>query len=124
MGDRTFVLRRLREGEEPPTPGAGLGQRRDGQGQSPTDMGAFPGQAAGGAAIGSARSALRDLLDAGFVPAPVELGMITDVYAEITGGLEEGDVVSLATSSTTTESGEPDGPPMPGMGLFGGGGRR
>jgi HlyD family secretion protein len=124
IGERTFVLRQLREGEEPPAPGAGPGQRGGGQGQPPAGMGVSPGQAAGGDAMGAAFSALQDLLDAGFVPASVELGMITDVYAEITSGLEEGDVVSLATSSTTaTESGEPGGPPMPGMGFLGGGGR-
>lgn len=124
IDERTFVLRQLREGEEPPAPGAGPGQRGGGQGQPPASMGVSSGQAAGGDAMGAAFSALQELLDAGFVPAPVELGMITDVYAEITSGLEEGDVVSLATSSTTTtESGEPGGPPMPGMGFLGGSGR-
>ncbi len=46
----------------------------------------------------------------GFVLAPVELGFVTDTQAEVLKGLEEGDVVSVAATSTATTEAMPSSP--------------
>lgn len=56
----------------------------------------------------------------GFIVTPVELGLVTDTYAEIRSGLEEGDVVSMP-SSQATNNGTGSGMSFPGAGFMGGG---
>ena len=70
FGDRTLVFRKLREGEASPTRRSGKVQERV-------------------AALG---------IPEGYIPEPVQLGLVTDALAEIAGGLEEGDGVLVASS--------------------------
>lgn len=88
FGERTLVFRRLREGEAPPVQRSGQFQDR-------------------ASALG---------LPEGFVPAPVQLGLVTDAYAEIIRGLEEGDVVSVASSTRNSRTEQFTGPPGAGLG--------
>ncbi|HNT76423.1 MAG TPA: HlyD family efflux transporter periplasmic adaptor subunit [Anaerolineae bacterium] len=54
----------------------------------------------------------------GFVLTPVALGFMTDTQAEVLSGLEEGDVVSVATAAPAAENGGADIPMgMPGSGI-------
>jgi multidrug efflux pump subunit AcrA (membrane-fusion protein) len=89
LGGRTFVLRQLQEGEsfEPPTLGGGGGP---GSGQ-------LPGAGAPAEAerqLGSQGRAFGGL--SGFVPVPVTLGARSETHVEVSGALQEGDVVSVA----------------------------
>ncbi len=56
----------------------------------------------------------------GFIVTPVELGIVSDTYAEIRNGLEEGDAVSIPTTGATTNANAGSGG-FPGFGFFGGG---
>ncbi|MGC9346649.1 MAG: HlyD family efflux transporter periplasmic adaptor subunit, partial [Anaerolineae bacterium] len=101
INGRTFVLRRLREGEEALALPQGGGLQSRGGAQPPQGMSEEDLQAM--------RSRIRDQLSVeGFTVAPVELGVMTDAYAEVLRGLEEGDVVLLST--LVAESGENDNP--------------
>jgi len=107
----SFVLRQLAEGEEP----SRAGMQQGPGGERP--------QAASGTLPQDPQAAQRtamfqQIMDAGFVPVPVELGITTEIYVEVTSGLEEGDVVSIASTSTLSGQDEGFGAP-PGM-MFGG----
>lgn len=80
VGDGTFVLRELKEGETLSTPDAGQEQMTD---------------------------TMQQLIAQGFTPVPVELGLVTETHAEVLSGLETGDVVSIASSAPTSD--EPSG---------------
>jgi hypothetical protein len=54
----------------------------------------------------------------GSISVPVELGLVTDAYAEIRSGLEEGDVVSIPATQSPVAAEEAG---FPGFGMFGGG---
>lgn len=54
----------------------------------------------------------------GSISVPVELGLVTDAYAEIRSGLEEGDVVNLPVTQAPEATAEAG---FPGFGMFGGG---
>ncbi len=56
----------------------------------------------------------------GFIVTPVELGIVSDTYAEVRSGLEEGDAVSIPTTGATTNANAGSGG-FPGFGFFGGG---
>ena len=84
VGGRSFVLRKLREGEKAPAP------PNTEQGQMTTE---------------------------GFMLAPVQLGVLTDTYAEVLDGLEEGDVISLTSSTSSNAQGGFNGA-MPGSGFM------
>lgn len=90
---RTFVLRRLRTGEAPAN-GAGGPEGTETAPAAPI----------------------------GFVQEPVALGLTSDTYAEILSGLEEGDVVSVASTSAS-ESQLGFGGPFGGAGRILGGGQ-
>ena len=54
----------------------------------------------------------------GFIMTPVELGLVSDTYAEVRSGLEAGDAVSIPSTETTTNASSGG---SPGFGFFGGG---
>ncbi len=116
VGERTFVLRKLREGESAPQPGQGETGR-----QSQMPLGGLP--AGDTQPQGQLAKMMQQMAEAGFVPVPVQLGMVTDAYAEVVSGLEEGDVVSTASASSITGADDNDAPRFPGMGPMGGGPR-
>jgi multidrug efflux pump subunit AcrA (membrane-fusion protein) len=91
VGGDSFVLRKLKAGEQPT---------------------ALPG------AEQQVTSTQQRITTQGFTAAPVTLGMITDTYAEVVAGLEEGDVISVATAPVPTSNG--NGFSGPGMGFMGG----
>lgn len=104
---RTFVLRRLQDGEQASSPALPPRPLAGGQGLT-----------------NEQRQALRARFQAqvgveGFVAVPVELGITTDAYAEVLAGLAEGDIVLLSSSSTGTTEGASAGR-LPGLGLLGG----
>lgn len=131
IGGRHFVLRQLREGEEPQTrlfrQGSG-GQQ--GGGMVParmSDGGEFQ------ALSPEERAQLRAQMQAqlqqveGFVVTPIELGVTTDAYAEVVQGLEEGDVVliSVLTDDVGAQAQPaPRGLGIPGIGSGALGGRK
>jgi HlyD family secretion protein len=112
FGNRTvvFVKRKQAEGE--------MAQRPSRQGGQPQGAGKRTGFASS--------PVFQALLEAGFRPVRVELGMVTDTQAEVVSGLSEGDVVSTAsleTSGSSSSSRSNSGrSPVPG--LFPGGGPR
>ena len=130
IGGRHFVLRQLREGEEPQTlfrQGSG-GQQGGGM---------LPGRMSGGgdfqALSPEERAELRAQMQAqfqqveGFVMTPIELGVTTDAYAEVVQGLEEGDVVLVSVLTDDVGAQEqpaPRGLGIPGIGSGALGGRR
>ena len=92
VGGGTFVLRRLKEGEAPRAPGIEQGQMTE---------------------------TIQQMMAEGFALVPVQLGIVTETYAEVVEGLKAGDIVSVATSSSTSSN--ETGMPGPGMGFMGGG---
>ena len=56
----------------------------------------------------------------GFIMIPVELGLVSDTYAEVRSGLEAGDAVSIPSTGATTNANAGNGG-FPGFGFFGGG---
>jgi HlyD family secretion protein len=121
MNGGSFVMRQLRDGETAPTlSGGGTGTFGSGT------PGAAPQLVQGGAVQNlttEERQQMRDqlttqqqLVAAGFVLTPVELGIVTDTQAEILSGLEEGDVVSVAATATTNNNNNAVG--FPGMGFI------
>ncbi len=94
FGNRTIVFVKSSGGETATPP---VGPRR--------------GQGVGGAPTGKGRGKFasnpifKALLEAGFRPARVEPGMMTDTQAEVVSGLSEGDVVSTASLEQATGNG-------------------
>lgn len=88
MGGRTFVLRQLREGEsfEPPTLGGGPGSGQLPGAGAPAEAERQP-ESREGRAFGGL---------SGFMPVPVTLGARSETHVEVSGALQEGDVVSVA----------------------------
>ena len=56
----------------------------------------------------------------GFIVTPVELGLVSDTYAEVRSGLEAGDAISIPSTGATTNANAGNGG-FPGFGFFGGG---
>ncbi|HOU11605.1 MAG TPA: efflux RND transporter periplasmic adaptor subunit [Anaerolineae bacterium] len=54
----------------------------------------------------------------GFIMTPVDLGIVSDTYAEVRSGLAEGDVISIPSTETNANAGSGG---SPGFGFFGGG---
>lgn len=137
LGERTFVLRKLREGETLTdtmqmargsgagfpqgggtelTQGGGTGQPQAGStGQMP---GGLPQNGTTGQRS-SFRAGQSSGLLAGFVLTPVQVGAQSDTQVAITDGLQEGDVVVV--SSLTTQTGNQSFFPGGGPGFEGGG---
>jgi HlyD family secretion protein len=112
LNGRSFVLRRLREGEEAPALPQRDNAQQPGGGQLPTGVSREDLQAM--------RARIQDQLAVeGFVVAPIELGIVTDAHAEVTRGLAEDDIV-LVSSATADDGEEAARPPFPMLG----GGRR
>jgi multidrug efflux pump subunit AcrA (membrane-fusion protein) len=102
VGGQSFVLRGLREGESAPEgPGNGTfvapADDQLPEGVSVEDLQTQRLQM--GATAG---------LD-GFVMAPVQLGVMTDAYAEVLDGLVEGDVVAVSSSTASATTFGPGG---------------
>ncbi len=87
VGGRSFILRKLKAGESAP-PAA----TNEVTAQMNAQM----------------TTLVTQMTTAGFVLVPVQLGLVTDTYAEVLSGLEEGDVISIASSAPVSE--EPSGP--------------
>jgi uncharacterized membrane protein len=62
---------------------------------------------------------IQQMMAEGFTLVPVQLGIVTETYAEVIEGLKTGDVVSVASSSSTSSN--ETGIPGPGIGFMGGG---
>ena len=95
FGNRTIVFVKSKSGEAanlPARPRRGQG----GGGRAPT--GERKGEFA-------SNPVFKTLLEAGFRPARVELGMVTDTQAEVVSGLSEGDVVSTASLEQSAKNG-------------------
>jgi len=92
VGDGTFVLRKLAEGETLRQPAVGQEQMTE---------------------------TMQQMIAQGFAPVAVELGLVTETHAEVRSGLEAGDIVSIA-SSVSSSSDDTGGIPRPGM-MMGGG---
>ncbi len=91
LGGRTFVLRQLQEGEsfEPSTMGGSGGGPGSGQlpgAGAPADAERQPGSREGRSFGGLS----------GFMPVPVTLGARSETHVEVSGALQEGDVVSVS----------------------------
>lgn len=115
LSGRTIVLRQLREGEtmesamaeglgggwqQPSQPETGENAPQPGMGQMLGRRGANGTPTAGG-------GFRQQLSVGGFVPVLVELGAQTESEVVVLSGLEEGDVVSLSTVTTTEEGFQP-----------------
>ena len=115
LGERTFVLRQLREGETLTDtmqmgPGSGAGFPQSGGAGQTSGRGAQSGAAGQRPAFRAGQSS--GLL-AGFVLTPVQIGAQSDTEVAITEGLQEGDVVVISslTTQTDTQSFFPGGGP-------------
>jgi HlyD family secretion protein len=124
VGGRAFVLRQLRPGEEAPT----ASEIRQGAGRDRGRPSALPQRAGTGTFAdmtaeerqqmrSQMQGALAQLQVEGYTPVPVELGMMTATHVEVLSGLEEGDVVSVSSTTASSDDDARSGP-MPGMGML------
>lgn len=94
FGNRTIVFVKSKGGEGANLPARPRKGQRSGVG---TPTGERKGEFA-------SNPVFKVLLEAGFRPARVELGMMTDTQAEVVSGLSEGDVVSTASLESSAKN--------------------